>query len=91
MISAGSFSIHLRTSAARPFLFIQSIKSARSAGLRAATGFTFSRSASNFFSVQLPIEFEAKQIIGESNLLTHLQVLGKVIRALEGRFVARRR
>ena len=84
--SAGSFSIHLRTSAARPFLFSHSIRSARSDGVASRDRFHFFEERGKLWLVQLPIKFEAEKIIGESDLLTHLQVLGKGVGALE--FVA---
>src|SRR5438093_1247298 len=48
--SFGNLSIHLTTSSARPFSFIQFISDARSEGLRTANGFTFSNNGRNFFS-----------------------------------------
>ena len=75
-----NLSIHFKTSAARPLAFIQSMRSATSVGLRAATGFTFSRRASNFFLIELSIEIEAEQVIGEAYLFAHLQILGALFR-----------
>jgi len=80
--STGSFSIHLRTSAARPFSLSHSIRvrGPRDCELRPASPF---REARRISLDSTSGKFETKKIIAEGDLLTHLQLLGKRVRPLE--------